>query len=67
MVDLFADSLHDLLVAGYSVNIDEIGEFKSTPLFPNGLNHKNNITLAKVAKRNIVSFKPSKQLTREVA
>ena len=67
MVDLFADSLHDLLAAGYSVNIDEIGEFKTTPLFPNGLNHKNNIALARLAKRNMVSFKASKSLIQDVA
>jgi nucleoid DNA-binding protein len=67
MVDMFADSLHDLVSAGYSVNIDEIGEFKTTPLFPNGLNHRNNIALARAAKRNIVSFIPSNKLTSDVA
>ena len=67
LVDMFADSLHDLLSAGYSVNIDEIGEFKTTPLFPNGLNHRNNIALARAAKRNIVSFKASKSLMHDVA
>jgi nucleoid DNA-binding protein len=67
MVDMFADSLHDFISAGYSVNIDEIGEFKTTPLFPNGLNHRNNIALAKAAKRHIVSFIPSIKLTQNVA
>jgi len=67
LVDMFADSLHDLLSAGYSVNIDEIGEFKTTPLFPNGLNHRNNITLARAAKRNMVSFRPSEKLMHDVA
>ena len=64
MVDIFADSLHDLVSNGYSVNIDEIGEFKTTPLFPNGLNHQNNIALARAASLNIVSFTPSDRLTR---
>ena len=59
MVDMFAQTLQELVASGQSVTIDEIGEFKSVPLFPNGLNHHNNIALAKVAKRNIVSFKAS--------
>ncbi|MEA0971224.1 hypothetical protein Megvenef_01197 [Candidatus Megaera venefica] len=67
MVDMFAQSLQELVAAGQSVTIDEIGEFKSVPLFPNGLNHHNNIALAKVAKRNIVSFKPSDRLVGRVA
>lgn len=32
MVDMFAESLQELVAAGQSVTIDEIGEFKSTPL-----------------------------------
>jgi hypothetical protein len=36
-------------------------------LFPNGLNHHNNIALAKAAKRNIVSFKASDRLAANVA
>ena len=67
MVDMFAQSLQELVAAGQSVTIDEIGEFKSVPLFPNGLNHHNNIALAKVAKRNIVSFKASEKLIQGVA
>lgn len=67
MVDMFADSLQELINAGQSVNIDELGEFKTTPLFPNGLNHQNNIALAKIRKKNMVSFNPSKHLTRDVA
>ncbi|MEA0971219.1 hypothetical protein Megvenef_01192 [Candidatus Megaera venefica] len=66
MVDMFAQTLQELVAAGQSVTIDEIGEFKSVPLFPNGLNHHNNIALAKVAKRNIVSFKASENLTKVV-
>jgi len=67
MVDMFADTLQELVCAGTNVYIDEIGEFKSTPLFPEGIKHKNNIALAKLAKRNIVSFKASKYLTKSVA
>ena len=50
-----------------SVNIDEIGEFKTTPMFPKGIPHHNNIGLAKLGKRNMFSFKASKQLTNSVA
>ena len=67
MVDMFADSLGELIAAGQSVNIDEIGEFKTTPMFPKGIPHHNNIGLAKLGKRNMVSFKASEQLTRTVA
>jgi len=67
MVDMFAQSLQELVASGQSVTIDEIGEFKSVPLFPNGLNHHNNIALARAAKRNIVSFRPSDRLVGEVA
>ena len=64
---MFAQTLQELVASGQSVTIDEIGEFKSVPLFPNGLNHHNNIALAKVAKRNIVSFKASENLTKVIA
>ena len=67
MVDMFAQTLQELVASGQSVTIDEIGEFKSVPLFPNGLNHHNNIALAKVAKRNIVSFKASERLVGDIA
>ena len=67
MVDMVAQTLQELMSCGQSVTIDEIGEFKSVPLFPNGLNHHNNIALAKVAKRNIVSFKPSENLAKGIA
>ena len=67
MVDVFADSLQDLISAGYSVNIDEIGEFQTTPLFPNGFDHKNNAALAKLVKQNRVIFKPSEKLMQGVA
>ena len=67
MVDMFAQSLQELVAAGQSVTIDEIGEFKSVPLFPNGLNHQNNLALARAAKRNIISFKASENLTKVMA
>lgn len=67
MVTVFADSLQDVILAGYSVNIDEIGEFQTTPLFPKGLNHGNNIGLASASKRNMVSFKPSEKLIQGMA
>jgi nucleoid DNA-binding protein len=67
MVDMFADSLQELIFLGHSVNIDEIGEFTTTPMFPKGLNHKNNIALAKAGKQNMVSFKASELLTKGVA
>ena len=63
MLDIFADSLHDLIVAGYSIKLDEIGEFKTTPLFPNGLNAVKNNALDRLAHKNMVSFTPSKVLT----
>ena len=66
MVDMFADCLQDLLKAGQSVEIDEIGKFKSIPLFPEGLNHRNNIALARLSRSNMVSFAPSKQLINSV-
>lgn len=66
MVDMFAQSLQELISCGQSVTIDEIGEFKSVPLFPQGLNHHNNIALAKAAKRNIVSFKASDRLIGDI-
>lgn len=66
MTNMFSDCLQDLILTGQSVNIDEIGEFKSDPLFPHGLSHRNNILLAKAARQNIVSFKASSKLTMGV-
>ena len=62
-VDMFAQSLQELIASGQSVKIDQIGEFKSLALFPQGLSHHNNIGLAKASKRNIIQFKPSDTLT----
>jgi nucleoid DNA-binding protein len=64
MVDMFADTLQELVSAGQSVEIDEIGEFKTTPMFPDGIKHNNNLSLAKLAKQNMVSFKASHSLTQ---
>jgi len=61
-VDILAQSLQELVASGQKFTIDEIGELKTTPLFPNGLNHRNNITLAKANKRNLITFKPSDSL-----
>ena len=67
LVDMFSSCLQELLDAGQSVEIDGIGKFESLPLFPNGLNHRNNIALAKLRKAHMVSFTASKQLTGLVA
>jgi nucleoid DNA-binding protein len=67
LVDMFADCLQELICSGTNVNIDEIGEFRSIPLFPEGINHQNKLALAKLAKKSIVSFKPSEYLTKSVA
>ena len=61
-VDMFSDCLSELLDAGQSVEIDGIGKFEKIPLFPNGLNHRNNIALARVAKKKMISFKASEDL-----
>ena len=61
-VDMFSDCLSELLNAGQSVEIDGVGTFEKLPIFPDGLNHKNNIALARVAKKKMVSFKASKSL-----
>jgi nucleoid DNA-binding protein len=61
-VSMFSDCLSELLEAGQSVDIDGVGKFEKVPLFPNGLNHHNNIALSRAAKKNMVSFKSSKYL-----
>ena len=38
LVDIFADCLQELICSGTNVNIDEIGEFRSIPLFPEEIN-----------------------------
>lgn len=62
LVDMFADTLQELLAAGQTVNIDEIGMFSKLPLFPNGINHQNNIGLKKASMQNYISFKASDSL-----
>ena len=61
-VNMFSDCLSELLNAGQSVEIDGVGTFEKLPLFPDGLNHRNNIALARVAKNQMVSFKASEDL-----
>ena len=61
-VDMFSGCLSELLNAGQSVEIDGVGTFEKLPLFPDGLNHRNNIALARLAKKKMVSFKASKSL-----
>ena len=56
MVDMFADSLQELVALGQSVEIDEIGKFTTTPLFPEGIKHHNNIALAKLGLLQSLRF-----------
>ena len=65
LIDMFADCLQEAMIAGINVHIDEIGEFKSIPLFPNGIEHKNK-ALASLAKQYMVSFKASENLTNSL-
>ncbi len=69
MIDIFASSLHELIVAGQSVTIDEIGEFKTRPLFDSSSKqqYQQNPKLAQIFKQNTVSFKPSEYLTKTIA
>jgi nucleoid DNA-binding protein len=62
LLDMFSSCLQELLQAGKSVEIDGVGKFEKLPLFPNGLNHRNNINLARIAKKNIVCFQASENL-----
>jgi len=62
LLDMFSSCLQELLQAGKSVEIDGVGKFEKLPLFPNGLNHRNNINLARIAKQNMVCFQPSENL-----
>ena len=66
LVDMFGSCLQELLNNGQSVEIDGVGKFEKLPLFPNGLNHQNNITLFKAAKHNIVCFKASDDLIENI-
>ena len=67
IVDIFADSLQELISNGASVEIDQIGRFYTIPLFPAGIKHKNNFALAKAAREHMVGFKASNQLKRYAA
>ena len=59
-VDMFGDCLSELLNSGQSVDIDGIGKFEKTPLFPNGFNHQNKLALKRASIKNMVHFKASK-------
>lgn len=67
LVDMFADTLQEIIASGQEVNIDEIGVFSKLLLFPEGINHQNKLALAKLTRRSVVSFKPSEYLTKVVA
>ena len=67
LLDIFADSLAALVATGQSVEIDGIGEFATIPLFPNGINHQNKIALARIAKKHMLCFKASENLTKAIA
>ncbi len=67
IVDIFADSLQELVSNGASVEIDQIGHFYTMPLFPAGIKHNNNFALAKAAREHMVGFKASRQLKRYAA
>lgn len=60
LVDMFSSCLQELLDAGQSIEIDGVGKFEPIPLFPHGLNHGNNINLARIAKKTMICFRPSK-------
>ena len=62
LVDMFADCLSELLNAGHSVEIDGVGRFEKLLLFPSGINHKNNIALARAAKKSMLHFQASNRL-----
>jgi nucleoid DNA-binding protein len=67
MIDMFADTLQEIVATGQEVNIDEIGVFSKLPLFPHGINHQNKINLAKLSKKCMVSFVPSKLFNKTVS
>lgn len=62
VVGMFSDCLQELISAGQSVNIDEIGEFKTYSLFPKEL-QANHPALIGLANTKIVNFNPSTNLT----
>lgn len=67
LVNMFADTLQEIVATGQEVNIDEIGVFSKLPLFPNGINHQNKLNLAKLSKKCMVSFVPSKLFNKTVS
>lgn len=67
LVNMFADTLQEIVATGQEVNIDEIGIFSKLPLFPHGINHQNKLNLAKLSKKCMVSFIPSKLFNKTVS
>lgn len=61
MTDIVFDSLQDLITSGESVNIDEIGQFKNSPLFPDAINSDSPL-LQQINQKNMFSFHPSHKL-----
>ena len=62
LLDMFSSCLQELLQAGKSVEIEGVGTFEKLPLFSHGLNHRNNINLARIVKKNMLCFQPSENL-----
>lgn len=62
ITNFFADCLQELINAGVSVNIDEIGEFKTSSLFAKELK-SSHPALARLSTTKVVRFIPSKNLT----
>ena len=62
MVDMFTATLQDVITSGQDVNIDEIGEFKTTPLLSHLKGNIENTVLVNLARRKIVTFTASKNL-----
>lgn len=67
LVDMFADTLQEIIASGQEVNIDEIGVFSKLLLFPEGINHQNKLSLARLSKKCMVSFIPSKKFNNAIA
>ena len=57
LIDMFVDTLQEIVASCQEFNIDEIGIFHKMSLFPNGIKHKNNVSLKRTSVQNYVSFK----------
>ena len=58
IVDIFTNSLQEVIVTGESITIDEIGEFQTKPLFSKELSikHFNKIKLAEIFESKTITF-----------